>query len=191
MTKADIPERAGISAARPDHQFVVIRTSAEETVALRRAVLRPHFTLEQMVVAGDENPDTAYLAVRAPAGDGAILGCLRLQPMPCPWAQAFDEAASPNPGRERCGIRPARCNSNWQLRAMATDPSARGTGLGRRLVEAAVTYVAERGGDLIWCNARNSAEGFYARLGFRTVTDRFALPDVAEDHVGMVLGLRR
>ncbi|MBA3369604.1 MAG: GNAT family N-acetyltransferase [Geodermatophilaceae bacterium] len=150
--------------------FVVTRSSAEETVALRRAVLRPHLTIEQMAVTGDRNPDTAYLAVRPADGDRTVVGCVRLEPVPCPWPQALQEPA----------------HVAWQLRAMATDPGVRGTGLGRLLVEAAVEYVARRGGDLIWCNARLSAERFYLRLGFAPVTTPFPLPDVPEDHVGMV-----
>lgn len=148
----------------------ITRSSAEETAALRRAVLRPHLTIRQMTVAGDQNPDTAYLAVRALAGNGAVLGCLRLEPVPCPWTEALS-------GESTAG---------WQLRAMATDPCARGTGVGRSLVDAAVNHVAEAGGDVLWCNARVGAEGFYSRLGFRTVTDRFTVSEVAEAHVGMV-----
>lgn len=149
----------------------VTRSSAAETAALRQAVLRPHLTIEQMAIDVDQTPDTAYLAVRAPASQAAIVGCVRLEPMPCPWPEALEV--------------PAR--AAWQLRAMATDPAVRGTGLGRLLVEAAVEHVALRGGDLIWCNARVSAEDFYSRLGLRRVTGHFVVPDVPEDHVGMLL----
>lgn len=151
----------------------VVRSSAAETAALRRAVLRPHLAIRQMTLAGDQHPDTTYLAVRALAGNGAVLGCVRLEPAPCPWADSIDLDA----------------HAPWQLRAMATDPCARGTGLGRLLVEAAITHVTERGGDLIWCNARVGAEGFYSRLGLRTVTAPFSISDVPEDHVGMVRSL--
>ncbi len=148
----------------------VTRSSAEETAALRRAVLRPNLSIHEMAMAGDQNPDTAYLAVRAPGGDRAVLGCVRLEPVSCPWPKALQA--------------PAR--AAWQLRAMATDPAVRGSGLGRLLVESAMEHVSQRGGDLIWCNARVGAEQFYFRLGFRPVTAPFQMPDVAEDHVGMV-----
>ncbi|MDQ4039434.1 MAG: GNAT family N-acetyltransferase [Actinomycetota bacterium] len=165
---------AARDTAGPDEQFLVTRSSAAETAQLRRAVLRPHLRIEEMALGGDQNPDTTYLCVRAAGGDGAVLGCLRLEPMPCPWSAELDVSGE----------------AGWQLRAMATDPAARGAGLGRRLVQAAVDHVAAHGGDLIWCNARVSAEGFYARQGFRTLTQRFELRDVAEAHVGMVLELR-
>lgn len=165
------------TAWRAPEQFLVARSSAEETAELRRAVLRPHLRIEEMALGGDQNPDTAYLCVRAVGRAGVVLGCVRLEPVSCPWNAELEV-----PGK-----------AEWQLRAMATDPAARGTGLGRRLVQAAVGHVAAHGGDTIWCNARVSAEGFYARQGFRTVTDPFKVRDVPEAHVGMVrrLGLVR
>lgn len=169
----NVPAESGATGrpqGRDQHRLVVERSSAAATAVLRRDILRPHFTVDEMAVAGDQNPDTAYLAVRAGSGDRRVLGCLRLQPVSCPWPEAT---------RGRHG-------ADWQLRAMATDPVARGTGLGRRLVEAAVDHVVGHGGNLIWCNARISAEGFYSGLGFRSVTDPFPLPEVPEQHVGMV-----
>ncbi len=160
----------GRPQGRDQNRFAVEGSSAAATAELRRAVLRPHFTIDQMAVAGDHHPETAYLAVRAGSGDRRVLGCLRLEPVSCPWPEAT-----------LAGHR-----ADWQLRAMATDPAARGTGLGRRLVEAAVEHVVGHGGALIWCNARISAEGFYSGLGFRSVTDPFPLPEVPEQHVGMV-----
>jgi len=173
---ADISDRTGTSTGTDipiPEGLVVSRSSAEQTASLRRAVLRPHLTVAQMAVAGDQNPETTYLAVRDPAGDGVVLGCVRLEPVRCPWPEALGVPSQ----------------ASWQLRAMATDPGARGTGLGRLLVKAAVDHVAERSGDLIWCNARAGAERFYLRLGFRTVTDPFDVQDVPEAHVGMVFEL--
>jgi len=106
-----------------------------------------------------------------------MLGCVRLEPVPCPWAADLDVAVAEG--------------ASWQLRAMVTDPAVRGTGLGRLLVEAAVDHVATHGGDMIWCNARVTAQGFYARLGFRSVTERFVVDSVPEEHVGMVRVLGR
>ena len=60
----------------------------------------------------------------------------------------------------------------WQLRGMATDPAVRGAGAGRALVADGLARVAARGGDLVWCDARVSAAGFYERMGFTVVTER-------------------
>ena len=55
---------------------------------------------------------------------------------------------------------------------MATDPAVRGTGAGRALVVEGLARVAARGGDLVWCDARVAAAGFYERMGFAVVTER-------------------
>jgi GNAT superfamily N-acetyltransferase len=71
---------------------------------------------------------------------------------------------------------------------MATDPAVQGRGVGRVLVAAGVARVAARGGDLIWCNARAAAAGFYERMGFAVVTGSFDVPPIGA-HVGMVIEL--
>lgn len=143
-------------------------SDASETAPLRQRVLRPHKRIEELAVPGDDDPRVAYLAART--DDSTVVGTVRIAPVECPWPDSV-------------GFVP---NAAWQLRAMATDPQRRGRGIGRELVGAAVAHVAAAGGDLIWCNARVSAETFYQRAGFRTVTDRFDVPDVPEEHVGMV-----
>ena len=55
---------------------------------------------------------------------------------------------------------------------MATDPTVRGPGAGRALVAEGLARVAARGGDLVWCDARVAAVGFYERMGFTVVTER-------------------
>ena len=55
---------------------------------------------------------------------------------------------------------------------MATDPAVRGAGAGRALLVDGLDRVAARGGDLVWCDARVTAAGFYERIGFTVVTER-------------------
>ena len=111
---------------------------------------------------GDDDPATVHLAARSP--DGEVVGVARLSPAPCPWRAA---------------------RSPWQLRGMATDATVRGSGTGRALVEAGRALVAARGGDLLWCNARESAAGFYERMGFTAVTGPFDVDPIGP-HVGML-----
>jgi predicted GNAT family N-acyltransferase len=144
--------------------LTVEQVPVDAVLPLRSAVLRgggPAGT------PGDEDPATVHLAART--ADGAVAGVVRLAPAPCPW-------------------RPA-ARAPWQLRGMATAPPVRGTGVGRALVEAGVALVAERGGDLVWCNARLTAAGFYERMGFTVVTDPFDIEPIGP-HVGMVEDLR-
>ena len=140
----------------------VDEVSAETTYALRRAVLRPHGG--DITWAGDEDPATFHLAART--ADGAVVGVVRFSPAPCPWR---DDAAAP-----------------WQLRGMATDPAVRGSGAGRALLAEGLARVAARGGDLVWCDARVGAAGFYERQGFVVVSEPFDKPGIGP-HVGMLV----
>jgi predicted GNAT family N-acyltransferase len=138
---------------------------AEVTYELRGAVLRPNGG--EITWAGDEDPATFHLAART-AGD-RVVGVVRFSPAPCPWRPL---AAAP-----------------WQLRGMATDATVRGSGAGRALIEDGMARVAARGGDLVWCDARTTAAGFYERMGFAVVTDEFDKPGIGP-HVGMVVEVR-
>ena len=141
----------------------VDEVAAEETYALRGAVLRPNGG--EVTWAGDEDPATFHLAARD--GD-QVVGVVRFSPTPCPW-------------------RPL-ARGTWQLRGMATSVAARGSGAGRALIDHGLAQVAARGGDLVWCDARLAAAGFYERMGFTVVTDEFDKPGIGP-HVGMVIEL--
>jgi predicted GNAT family N-acyltransferase len=148
--------------AAPD-RVTVDEVAAEVTHALRRAVLRPDGG--DVVWAGDEDPATFHLAARTP--DGRVVGVVRFSPAACPW-------------------RPAE--HPWQLRGMATDATVRGAGAGRALVVAGLDAVAARGGDLLWCDARVAAVGFYERMGFTVVTEPYDKPGIGP-HLGMLVPL--
>jgi predicted GNAT family N-acyltransferase len=140
---------------------IIDEVPAQETYSLRGAVLRPDGG--EITWAGDEDPATFHLAART--SDGRVVGVVRFSPAPCPWRS---DAAAP-----------------WQLRGMATDPAVRGAGAGRALLVDGLARVAARGGDLVWCNARVPAAGFYERRGFAVVTEPFDTPGIGP-HVGMV-----
>lgn len=111
------------------------------TRELRRSVLRPALAPGDPL-PGDEVPDGVHFGATE---DGAVQCTCFIYPDPCPWLPD----------------RPA-----WHLRQMATAPQRRGAGLGAAVVAAAAGYARARGGELLWCNARESAVGFYARCGF-------------------------
>jgi predicted GNAT family N-acyltransferase len=142
----------------------VDEVAPEITYALRRAVLRPDGG--EVTWAGDEDPATFHLAARST--DGRVVGVVRFSPARCPWR---GDVAAP-----------------WQLRGMATDPAVRGGGTGRALLLDGLARVAERGGDLVWCDARTTASGFYERMGFTVVTEPFDKPGIGP-HVGMLKDL--
>jgi predicted GNAT family N-acyltransferase len=144
---------------------IVEEVAAGVTYPLRGAVLRVGRPVE---ISGDDDPATFHLAARTE--DGQIVGVVRFHPNPCPW-------------------RP-EARAAWQLRGMATDPAVRGAGVGRALVAEGLTRVARRGGDLVWCDARAAASGFYARIGFAVVTEPYELAPIGP-HLGMVIKVPR
>lgn len=71
----------------------------------------------------------------------------------------------------------------WRLRGMATSREARGTGLGRSVLEACFDTVRQSGGRMLWCNARVGALDFYERLGLVTVGPEFDIPEIGPHYV--------
>jgi GNAT superfamily N-acetyltransferase len=61
---------------------------------------------------------------------------------------------------------------------MATLPEVRGKGCGVRLLQACVETALERSVPLLWCNARETAVGFYSKQGWQILGARFEIPTV-------------
>jgi predicted GNAT family N-acyltransferase len=142
--------------------ITIEQVTAADTFPLRAQELRQGRPLE---MDGDDAPYALHLAARIDGGE--IVGVVRFHPRDCPW----------RPGE-----------GSWQLRGMATDPRVRGLGAGRALVAEGLIRVAARGGDLVWCDARKDAVGFYTRIGFTPVTDYYDLRPVGL-HLGMIIEL--
>lgn len=60
-----------------------------------------------------------------------------------------------------------------QLKGMAVDEHLQGSGLGALLVQAGLDLARSRGARIVWARARDSALGFYERLGFEAAGDGF------------------
>lgn len=72
----------------------------------------------------------------------------------------------------------------WRVRGMAVVTDRRRNGIGADLLRAAVDAAWDLDLPEVWCNARTSAAGFYARHGFEVVSETFELPDIGP-HVVM------
>ena len=142
--------------------ITIEQVDAAATYALRAQELRQGRAVE---IDGDDAPYALHLAARLDGGE--IVGVVRFLPRDCPWREA---------------------EAPWQLRGMATDPRVRGLGVGRALVAEGLSRVVERGADLVWCDARAAAVGFYERIGFTLVTDEYDLRPVGA-HRGMLIEL--
>jgi predicted GNAT family N-acyltransferase len=156
---------------------LVERAPAADTYELRREVLRPHQTIEQMVTPSDEDAGTAYYVARD-AGSGAVVSTASVRPESAPWQP--EPGAPGGPG----AAGGASAGQAWRLRGMATSESARGQGLGGLVLDATVVHVAAAGGGLLWCSARIRAVPFYERAGFTQLGPVFEEPDIGP-HVHM------
>ena len=132
---------------------------AEATHDLRWRILRNSRPGAPVVFPEDGRPDAFHLAVRD--GGGAVMA-----------VASFSAEATPH----RQGRRAVR------LRGMAVDRPAQHHGLGRLLVTTVVERLRHDGVEVLWCNARDSAAGFYAKLGFDVVGDGFVLPESGIAH---------
>lgn len=128
---------------------VVREARAEEVVDLRHRVLRPGKPRETAVWEGDVDPETHHWVVD---WAGEIVGCVTVMPH----------------------TEPTHPEYRWQLRGMATSPEVRGKGLGVALLRRVQQDVAAP----MWCNARDTAVGFYAANGWEARGDAFDIPRI-------------
>ena len=150
---------------------------AAATHALRHSVLRPHQTLAEMAFEGDDDERTMHFgAMERPteaAGEvgGEVVGV----------ASVYCKA----PSSLYLGAHVMLAGPQaWQLRGMATHPRVRGMGAGGMVLERCIAAVAERGGEVFWCNARVGVRGFYERFGLTVFGEEFTPPGIGP-HVFM------
>jgi GNAT superfamily N-acetyltransferase len=146
-------------------QLNVEDISAEATHDLRWRILRGSRPDATVVFPEDSRPGAFHLAVRH---DDTILA-----------VASFSAEAAPH----RAGRAAVR------LRGMAVDWPFQHHGLGRLLVTTVIDRLRAEGVDVLWCNARDSAAGFYARLGFEVVGDGFVLSESGIPHHVMLRDL--
>ncbi|MEX0876468.1 MAG: GNAT family N-acetyltransferase [Phycisphaerales bacterium] len=154
-----------MSEATDPGTVAIMEVDAATIRPVRQRVLRPHQRAEELVYPGDDDRETFHLAA---VRNGEILAILSMYRHAQPPSDPFDEPKA------------------WRIRGMASVPEARGTGLGRVLVEAARDRVWRVSTDPIWCNARENAFGFYEKLGFGIVGGIFEIEGIGP-HAVMVL----
>lgn len=127
-----------------------------ETHALRQLVLRPAQPLAEMEWPLDRAADSFHVGLETGEGLVSIATFIR-------------ERHEQLHGR-----------GQYRLRGMATAAGHRGQGYASALLRFGVEQARQRKADLVWCNAREGAVGFYAREGFRA-----DLPPFLIDGIGM------
>lgn len=137
--------------------FQVRRVQPEETYDLRRRILRANQPDANVRLYADTEPRTAHFGAYL---DGALVGTATFM---------FESREGKS--------------SEWRLRGMATLTEYQGRGVGRALLGAGSAFVREQGGEMIWCNARETALGFYLKLGFAVVSEKFQIPEIGPHFV--------
>lgn len=128
----------------------VVEVGPEATHELRRRVLRGGRADADVRFPRDDEPGTFHLALTDDSG--TVVAVASFYPEPTPW-------------RPR-----ARA---VQVRGMAVDASRQRSGAGRTLLEAAYERARAQGFAVLWANGRDSALGFYERLGWQVVGEGF------------------
>ena len=125
----------------------------EDTLVLRNEVLRKPLGLSYDPRELAEEDDSFHIATRL---EGKVVACLVLKPLD-----------------ERC----------IKMRQLAVRESFQGKGFGRELVNYAESFAKERGYSEIVLHARETARGFYDKLGYTSEGESFL--EVGLPHVAM------
>ena len=136
-----------------NYTILVNFISANEAVDLRSRILRPGQPISNCSYPGDNDAGTFHIGVVI---DARIVsnGTFMMEKN-----QNFPEA----------GV-------SYRLRGMATDSRFQKMGFGKLIIKAALLELKKRNCELIWFNARVSAEGFYEKMGFMALPEIFDIP---------------
>ncbi|NEV93071.1 GNAT family N-acetyltransferase [Psychroflexus sp. YR1-1] len=133
--------------------------SSDDTIDLRHLVLREGKPRSSSHMEGDHLKSTKHIGAFA---DSKCVGILSL----------FRAKTDHLPGV-----------SQYQLRGMAVDPAYRGKDIGKELVRFSESELKKMKVEMLWCNAREMAVGFYKKLNFEILSDRFHIPEVGPHYV--------
>lgn len=132
----------------------VLRISANDTYPIRQKMLRQGFPIEASIFSGDEDEQTFHLGAFV---DGKLVSV----------ASFFFET---NPLIHE--------EFQYRLRGMATVEEHQRQGLSSELITMAFSIVKQNFCNILWCNAREKATGFYQTVGFEKIGDEFEIPEI-------------
>lgn len=132
---------------------------ALETFSVRQPVLRPGKPIESCHFEGDNLESTKHFGL---FDNEKLAGIASLFEHSTPFLEE---------------------KFQFQLRGMAVLPEFQKKGLGEALVKHAENDALERGGKIIWFNAREIAVAFYKKLGYEIIGDPFNVADIGKHYV--------
>lgn len=134
------------------------KINPDQLYQIRHQVLRPHQSLDDCKYPGDFESDSFHLGFYDP--DLVSIASF--------YKQKNDHFIE---------------SKQYRLRGMATLPDFRGKGLAGQLLQQSMKQLQTLNADLLWCNARVSAEAFYIKLGFEKIGDQFDIESIGPHYV--------
>ncbi len=135
--------------------------AAADTIDLRHRILRPGHDISICHYSEDNFSSTFHVGIRDVSKKIIANGTFMAQ-----RHDLFTQAKSP-----------------YRLRGMATETGFQKQGLGRTILIFAEKELRKRSCDLLWFNARTTAEIFYQKLGFTADAVIFDIPTVGPHKV--------
>ena len=132
----------------------VKQISTYDTYAIRQQMLRPSKNIDSCKFQSDDDDQTIHL--------GAFVSSKLVS------VASFYFTNNPQFSED----------NQYQLRGMATLPEHQNQGFSRELLKFGFPLIKQNFCQLVWCNARSSAEGFYEKTGFEAVGNIFDIPEV-------------
>ena len=145
--------------------YVVSQVALADIMQLRVAVLRKGTPATDCNYPEDSFPDVVHFAI---IHEGTAVATSTWFMKECP---------------EKPGI------TAMQLKGMAVADHLQGEGLGALLIDAGIELAMKRGATITWARARDSALGFYERLGFVSTGHGFIDGPTAMPHHFVVRAL--
>lgn len=142
----------------------VRRGTIDETYPLRSRVLRDGKAYEYCQFPEDSMEETFHVVIEDEKG--AIHGIATI------CKKDFQE--------QKLG--------GYCLRGMAVSPEMHGQGLGKLVIDFALTELKKTSAQYLWCNARKNAYGFYQRQGFQFISEEFDIEGIGP-HKSMIINL--
>ncbi|MDG0817180.1 GNAT family N-acetyltransferase [Bdellovibrio svalbardensis] len=144
---------------RLNSKIDIRRIYTNETLPLRKKVLKPFLTEEECINPGDDLTSTYHFGL--------------FQENKLISISTFIQEGHPD----------FLSTFPYRLRGMATDTEFQGQGLGGILLQHGVEYLRQKECDFLWFNARIKAFPFYEKLGFSYYGPLFDIKDIGPHKV--------
>ena len=143
--------------------YKIEKVSPDVVRPLRHKVLRPHLSFEASCLPFDNDPGAIHFTLKK---DDTILSIASL------YSESLEDMPNYNA---------------YRLRGMATEPTKQRKGFGAMILHGAMDYLKkETDVDILWCNARVTAFGFYEKMGFIILGPIFDIPNLGPHKTGFI-----